>query len=31
MNNYGFTQKRYKHEQGMKVAPCKEEMEMDFS
>jgi hypothetical protein len=31
MNSYGFNQKRYKHEQGMKVAPCNEEMEMDFS
>ena len=31
MNNYGFNQKRYKHEQGMKVAPCDDQMEMDLS
>ena len=31
MNTYGFNQKRYKHEKGMKVAPCDEELEMDFS
>ena len=31
MNNYGFSQKRLKDEQEMKVDPCNEEIEMEFS
>jgi hypothetical protein len=31
LNNYDFSQKRLKDEQGMKVAPCNEEIEIEFS